>query len=136
MELKEQGGGGGFFSVYLYNSIPYDPGCVLRIQCPAILASVVTLLGAVLSFTFVPATTKEASVQSARQGKPTCPQTGPMGTTLPKKPASCYWGWREDLLDKGFKGLKEGMGSPLDFLLQIPGRTSWASLQDSGKPRP
>lgn len=76
MEPKEQGGGGGCFSVYLYSSIPYDPGYVLRIQCPAILASVVTLLGAVLSFTFVPATTKEASVQSARQGKHTCPQTG------------------------------------------------------------
>lgn len=38
------------------------------IQCPAILAFVVTLLGAVLSFTCVPATTKEASVQSAPQG--------------------------------------------------------------------
>nr|CAC16401.2 tumor suppressing subtransferable candidate 5 [Mus musculus domesticus] len=37
-------------------------------QCPAILAFVVTLLGAVLSFTCVPATTKEASVQSAPQG--------------------------------------------------------------------
>ncbi|GAB1301934.1 Solute carrier family 22 member 18 [Apodemus speciosus] len=38
------------------------------IQCPAILAFVVTLLGAVLSFTCVPASTKEASVQSAHQG--------------------------------------------------------------------
>lgn len=38
------------------------------IQCPAILAFVVTLLGAVLSFTCVPATTKKASVQSAHQG--------------------------------------------------------------------
>ncbi|XP_021066841.1 solute carrier family 22 member 18 [Mus pahari] len=40
------------------------------IQYPAILAFVVTLLGAVLSFTCVPATTKEASVQSAHQGGP------------------------------------------------------------------
>lgn len=39
------------------------------IQCPAFLAFVVTLLGAVLSFTCVPVTTKEASVQSAHQGK-------------------------------------------------------------------
>ncbi|XP_076411830.1 solute carrier family 67 member A1 isoform X2 [Peromyscus maniculatus bairdii] len=38
------------------------------IQCPAIVALVVTLLGAVLSFTCVPVTTKEASVQSAHQG--------------------------------------------------------------------
>ncbi|CAH6793411.1 solute carrier family 22 member 18 [Phodopus roborovskii] len=38
------------------------------IQCPAIVALVVTLLGAVLSFTCVPATTKEAGVQSAHQG--------------------------------------------------------------------
>lgn len=38
------------------------------IQCPAILAFVVTLLGAFLSFTCVPASTKEASVQSAHQG--------------------------------------------------------------------
>lgn len=38
------------------------------IQCPAFLAFVVTLLGAVLSFTCVPVTTKEASVQSAHQG--------------------------------------------------------------------
>lgn len=124
--------------MYQYNSTPYDPGCVLRIQCPAILAFVVTLLGAVLSFTCVPATTKKASVQSAHQGKPHLPTPGPMGTTLPKKPASwyLYWGWREDLIDKGFKGLEEGMGSPLYFLLLIPGRTSWAQLWDSGKPRP
>lgn len=127
---------GGCFRVYLYNSTPCDLACFLRIQYPAILAFVVTLLGAVLSFTCIPATTKEASVQSAHQGKPTCPQARPMGTTLPKKLASWYWGWREDLTDKGFKGLKEGMGSPLDFLLQIPGRTSWAPLWESGKPRP
>ncbi|XP_027296354.2 solute carrier family 22 member 18 isoform X1 [Cricetulus griseus] len=38
------------------------------IQCPAIVALVVTLLGAVLSFTCVPVTTKEAGVQSAHQG--------------------------------------------------------------------
>ncbi|XP_052050702.1 solute carrier family 22 member 18 [Apodemus sylvaticus] len=38
------------------------------IQCPAILAFVVTLLGAALSFACVPASTKEASVQSAHQG--------------------------------------------------------------------
>lgn len=38
------------------------------IQCPAFLAFVVTLLGAVLSFTCIPVTTKEASVQSAHQG--------------------------------------------------------------------
>ncbi|XP_021489485.1 solute carrier family 22 member 18 isoform X2 [Meriones unguiculatus] len=39
------------------------------IQCPAIVALVVTLLGAVLSFTCVPVTTKEASVQSDHQGR-------------------------------------------------------------------
>lgn len=65
----------------------YDPGCAPRIQCPAIVALVVTLLGAVLSFTCVPVTTKEASVQSAHQGKPHLPTTGPMCTTLPQKPA-------------------------------------------------
>ena len=102
---------GSCFRENPYNRIPYDPGCVLRIQCPAILAFVVTLLGAVLSFTCVPATTKEATVQSAPQGKPHLPTTGLMGTTLPKKPESwyLYWGWREDLTDMGFKGLKEGM---------------------------
>lgn len=39
------------------------------IQCPAIVALVVTLLGAALSFTCVPVTTKEAGVQSAHQGE-------------------------------------------------------------------
>lgn len=69
------------------------------IQCPAFLAFVVTLLGAVLSFTCIPVTTKEASVQSAHQGKPHRPTTGPLGTTLPKKSTSwyVYWGWKEDL---------------------------------------
>lgn len=90
MGPKEQGGGGQ--GVHR-NSIPYDPGCVLRIQCPAIVAFVVTLLGAVLSFTCVPVTTKETSVQSA-QGKSHLPTIGPMGITLPQKPESwcLYWG--------------------------------------------
>lgn len=38
------------------------------IQCPAIVAFVVTFLGAILSFTCIPVTTKDASVQSAHQG--------------------------------------------------------------------
>lgn len=38
------------------------------IQCPAIVAFVVTFLGAILSFTCIPVTTKDTSVQSAHQG--------------------------------------------------------------------
>ncbi|CAO2584009.1 Solute carrier family 22 member 18 [Lemmus lemmus] len=38
------------------------------IQCPAIVAFVVTFLGAILSFTCIPVNTKDASVQSAHQG--------------------------------------------------------------------
>lgn len=100
--------------------------CFPRIQCPAIVALVITLLGAVLSFTCVPVTTKETRVQSDHQGKPHMPTTG-----------SAPWSSTGDegKTSQQVQGTQRGDGgSLLHFLLLIPRGSSWAWLWESGKP--
>lgn len=128
---------GGCFRVYPCNcmtqAVCHPP---TRIQCPAIVAFVVTFLGAILSFTCIPVTTKDASVQSAHQGKPPLP-TWPMD--IPLRPRSQY---PVPLLgmgrpsSQGVRGDREEIKSPTYFLLLIPCKSSWAQLWELGKPRP
>lgn len=107
---------GGCFRVYPCNcmtqAVCHPP---TRIQCPAIVAFVVTFLGAILSFTCIPVTTKDASVQSAHQGKPPpCPHGQWIyHFALEVSTLYLYWEW-EDLPAKGFGGQR---GDKVSYLL-------------------
>lgn len=133
--------GGGCFRVYPCNcmtqAVCHPP---TRIQCPAIVAFVVTFLGAILSFTCIPVTTKDASVQTAHQGKPHLP-TWPMDmangcATLPQKSVPCTSTGNGKTFQPRGSGDAGEIKSATCFLLLIPCRSSWAQLWELGKPRP
>lgn len=72
MQPKVQVGGCGWGAWALGPTPCAAEAVACRIQCPAILAALATLLGAVLSFTCIPASTKGAKTdaQAPLPGKP------------------------------------------------------------------